>query len=204
MRIVAGLAGRLALQTPQGLDVRPTMDKVRAAIFDSIGPVIENARVADLFAGTGAMGIEALSRGATQATFVEKDRRALACIRENLRRTKLLHNAHILPIDVTTFLARQPTGRAQDSFHIIFADPPYASRKGAIDYAPLLLGANGLARLLADDGLLVLELPSSWDAFIPANWLTLRDQTYGRTRIVFLRPCSPIPAQPPDSADLAC
>ena len=88
MRVIAGSAGGLALQLPK-TDLRPTMDVVKGAIFSSLGDFIVGARVLDLFAGSGALGIEALSRGAASATFVENDRRAVAAIERNLEKTKL-------------------------------------------------------------------------------------------------------------------
>ncbi len=187
MRIVAGSAGRLPLKTPRGLDVRPTMDKVRAAVFDSIGTAILGARVADLFAGTGAMGIEALSRGASHATFVERDQRALACIEENLKRTHLHSRAHILPLDVVSYLSRQAAARDATLFDIVFVDPPYATLKEERNFLNMLLGDQGVAAILAEDGLFVFELPAAWDGSFPRSWNPVRDKRYGRTRIVFLR-----------------
>ncbi len=88
MRVVAGLAGGLTLEVPKGVDLRPTMDLVRGAIFSSLGERVIGARVLDLFAGTGALGIEALSRGAASAVLVEEDRRAAASITRNLAKTR--------------------------------------------------------------------------------------------------------------------
>ena len=89
MRVIAGSAGGIPLVCPKGDHIRPTMDQVRAAIFSSLAESIPEARVLDLFAGTGGMGIEALSRGAAAATFVERDRKTIDCLRRNLEQTHL-------------------------------------------------------------------------------------------------------------------
>lgn len=193
MRIVSGIAGGLPLDVPKGQDIRPTMDKVRAALFDSIGESIIDARVADLFAGSGALGIEALSRGAAHATFVENDRRALACIAGNLKRAGLAPKATVIPLTLASFLGRQdqPGSSPQTArFDFVFADPPYASRPGTRDHAPELLGEAGVLRLIKADGYFVLELPAGRTTDLPSHWRTVRDRNYGRTRLLVLSPAS--------------
>src|SRR5216110_2538089 len=101
MRVIAGSAGGIRLEAPK-TGIRPTMDRVKAAIFSSLGDRVPRARVLDLFAGTGALGIEALSRGAASATFVENDRRAVESIRRNLAQTRL--DGRIHELDVFHFL----------------------------------------------------------------------------------------------------
>ena len=188
MRVVAGSAGRLSLSAPRGLDVRPTMDKVRAACFDSLGGRVAGARVADLFAGSGAVGIEALSRGAARADFVESDRRALDCIRENLERAGLAASARVVERDVPRFL--RAAAQAGECYDLVYADPPYAGRGGCADYLPLLLGAAGLRPLLAAGGLAMIECPASQRLPEAAGWRLLRDRKYGRSRVIQLAPDS--------------
>jgi len=105
MRVIAGTARRLILDTPKGLATRPTTDRIKETLFNIINNELPGANFLDLFAGSGAIGIEALSRGCKSAVFVENNREALACIWENLRRTKLLGAAKIMPMDVAGGLA---------------------------------------------------------------------------------------------------
>src|SRR6202521_4140007 len=123
MRVIAGSAGgRRLAGCKRG--VRPTMDRVKAAIFSSLGEAVIGARVLDLFAGTGALGIEALSRGAEEALFVEEDRQSIAAIEKNLEKIKL--SGRIRQQDVFEFLKRSDP---ETKFRIIFADPPYEQTK---------------------------------------------------------------------------
>src|ERR1700747_1084551 len=119
MRVIAGSAGGIRLVVPKR-GVRPTMDRVKAAIFSSLANRVIGARVLDLFAGSGALGIEALSRGATSVLFVEEDRQSIAAIEKNLARTKL--TGRVRQQDVFKFLR---SADLPDGFDIIFADPPY-------------------------------------------------------------------------------
>src|SRR3954453_6743891 len=136
MRIVAGTAGGTTIFVPKFADVRPTMDRVRAAIFSSLFDVVPGAHVLDLFAGTGALGIEALSRGAAEAVLVEKDPRAISTIERNLAVTKV--QAKVIESDVFSYLDRlAPPAH----FEIVFADPPYAKKPGERDFAPELLAS---------------------------------------------------------------
>jgi pantetheine-phosphate adenylyltransferase/16S rRNA (guanine(966)-N(2))-methyltransferase RsmD len=127
MRVIAGSAGGIRLApVPRG--VRPTSDRVRESLFNSLGQYFEGGRVLDLYAGTGALGIEALSRGSGYAVFVERDRRARAAIHENLRRTGFVESAEVLGGEVEAVLGRL-VGRG-DRFDLIFADPPYRIAAG--------------------------------------------------------------------------
>ncbi len=119
MRVIAGSAGGVRLAVPKH-GVRPTMDRVKAAIFSSLGEAIIGVRVLDLFAGTGALGIEALSRGAASAIFVEDDRQSADAIEKNLAKTNL--QGRVRDQDVFDFLRQRSN---TDKFQIIFADPPY-------------------------------------------------------------------------------
>lgn len=184
MRVIAGSAGGLPLKTPR-TDLRPTMDKVRGAIFDSLGECVADARVLDLFAGSGSLGIEALSRGAKSATFVELDRRAAATIEENLARTRLV--GEVVCSDIFRFIDRA----APASFDLILADPPYARAPGERDFGAELLASPALHAALAPDGLFVLEhLPGATLRLDP-HWECLRDKRYGATAVAILRRVSP-------------
>lgn len=120
LRVIAGkFKGRL-LKTPKGSKTRPTQGMLRESVFNICQSVISEARFLDLFAGSGAMGIEALSRGASHATFIEKDRRALSCIRENLAMLEDSSQTTIYPLDAKTALSR-----LLEPYEIIYADPPY-------------------------------------------------------------------------------
>jgi len=151
MRIIAGEAGGRPLQAPPE-GVRPTMDRVKGAIFSSLGDRVPGARVLDLFAGSGAMGIEALSRGAASATFVDTNERCIRCVRENLRRAGA--EASVQAMDAFRFLDLYA---GEDAFDVIFADPPYAKKPGDPDHAAVLATSGKLAAALAPGGILVLE-----------------------------------------------
>src|SRR5947209_13171996 len=151
MRVIAGSAGGLRLEVPKNA-VRPTMDRVKAAIFSSLGEAIVGARVLDLFAGTGALGIEALSRGAAAVLFVEESRAASAAIERNLKRTKFA--ATVRQQEVFAFLR---SAQPREPFTIIFADPPYEKTAGREMYTELLVHNPRLPELLTPDGFFVLE-----------------------------------------------
>lgn len=185
MRVIAGTAGGIPLHTPR-TDLRPSMEKVRGAIFDSLGDAVPGARVLDLFAGSGAIGLEALSRGAASVTFVEKDRAAVATIRRNFEKTRLSGN--IQASDVFSFLDRFA---APESFDLIIADPPYSKISGERDFAPELLNSDALLRALAPGGTFVLEHLPSAPLALGARWECLRDKRYGATAVAFLRPTPP-------------
>ena len=150
MRISGGdLRGR-PLQSVKGKVIRPTSDLLRQAIFNVLGPGVRNARVLDLCAGTGAIGLEALSRGAAEATFVENDRRAVETLRSNLMRLDLTARAQVVASDV--LLALRRLGARGDRFDYIFLDPPYAGSL-AVDCIETL--ADGA--ILGENGALVTQ-----------------------------------------------
>ena len=122
MRVIAGSARRLTLKTIEGMDTRPTTDRIKETLFNMIQNDIYGCTFLDLFSGSGAIGIEALSRGAKEAVFVEKNPKAAACIKENLAFTKLAEGGKLLNMDVLQAL-RSLEGKG--AFDIIFMDPPY-------------------------------------------------------------------------------
>jgi 16S rRNA (guanine966-N2)-methyltransferase len=173
MRIIAGSRKGARLFAPKGLDTRPTGDRAREAAFNLIGPV-EGARVLDLFAGSGAMGLEALSRGAASAVFVEHDRAAAATIERNLERLDLV-GATVLREDAIRVLAADAAARRR--YDLVLIDPPYRMLAGIL---PKL--ARHLPPVLEPTGLVVVES----DSHDPEPELPLAERTvrrYGSTRI---------------------
>ena len=183
MRVIAGSAGGIPLACPRSGDVRPTMDQVRGAIFSSLAERVPGARVLDLFAGAGGLGIEALSRGAREATFVESDHRVAASIRANLEKTRLAARATVICRDAFAFLQEQPA-----PFDLILADPPYTTAAQPEDTASRLLASVALRRALTVDGTLVLEKSPRHSVEIPAAWTVVRQKRYGTTEVLFLVP----------------
>jgi len=151
MRVIAGSAGGIRLAVPKN-GVRPTMDRVKAAIFSSLGDAVAGASVLDLFAGSGALGIEALSRGASSGVFVEEDQQSAEIIERNLAKTKL--KGRVRRQNVFDFF-RHTSGT--ETFQLIFADPPYEKTKRGESYAEKLLTNEALSRLLGSGGVFVLE-----------------------------------------------
>jgi 16S rRNA (guanine966-N2)-methyltransferase len=180
MRVIAGSAGGITLRLPK-TELRPTMDLVRGAIFSSLGETVIGASVLDLFSGTGSIGIEALSRGASCATMVEEDRKACATIGENLVRTRL--EAKVVCSDVFRFLGSNLTPQAVD---LVFADPPYAKKNTDRDFSLELLKNQHLPALLREGGLFVLEVAQNWTFPTDTVWRCLRRKRYGSTEALFL------------------
>ena len=171
MRIIAGTHRGARLVTPKGLDTRPTGDRVREAAFNLIGP-LDGASVLDLFAGSGAMGLEALSRGAERVVFVESDRAATHSIEQNL--DKLREGGTVLREDAVSALRSE--AQAGRRYDLVLVDPPYEMYA---DLQPAL--ARALPRVLADDGLLVVETDAKVEPELPLELRTSR--TYGRARL---------------------
>lgn len=157
------------------------MDRVKSAIFSSLGNVVVNARVLDLFAGAGGLGIEALSRGAASALFVEADRHAARAIEQNLATARL--GGQVRTQDVFDFL-RQSAG--SETFDLIFADPPYERTAAGASFTELLLENEKLRGALVDDGLLVLEKRPGEPVSKTIPWQIIRRKTYGATEVIFL------------------
>jgi 16S rRNA (guanine966-N2)-methyltransferase len=172
MRIIAGERKGHAIYAPKGLETRPTSDRVRENVFNIVAPWVEGARVLDLYAGSGAMGLEALSRGAASAVFVEAEPQAVRAIERNLDRLRLT-GAAVLRRDAITGLAQEAaSGRKYD---LVLADPPYSMT----DYDSL---ARYLPLVLAEDGLVVLESAAKTEPELPG--LDVRStRKYGSTRV---------------------
>ncbi|MEY2454830.1 MAG: rRNA (guanine966-N2)-methyltransferase [Acidimicrobiaceae bacterium] len=170
MRVVAGTAGGLRLVAPDGQTTRPTSDRAREATFNSLGSlgVVEHATVLDLFAGSGAMGIEALSRDAAHATFVDNDERARRAIRANLETTKLTGRGTVVAADAATFLST-----VDREFDLAVLDPPYAYDRWS----------DLMARLPAQVAVLESDRPIE-----PGEgWAVVRSRRYGTTVVTICR-----------------
>jgi len=177
MRIIAGSAGRLPIKAPDK-GARPTTERVREALFSILGERVIGARVLDLFAGSGALGLEALSRGAVSAVFVDHDRRAAAVIGKNLTTTRLA-GGRVVMADAPSFLQRDV-----GSYDLIFADPPYARTGGEDDAVAGLLVGGLLAPRLAPGGWLIAETAAQRRAPEGAGWDLLDRRTYGGCAIL--------------------
>ena len=183
MRIIAGrLRGRM-LTAPSGLTTRPTSDRARQAIFDQLWhapwagrAVVEDALVLDAFAGTGAMGLEALSRGARRVCFMEQDRAALAALRANIAGCKAMEACQVIAGDVTA-----PPSAAQGA-RLIFLDPPYG--KGLVPRALLALRAKGW---IAPDALIIAETGRDEETDIPPGFDLITTREHGAARVSVLR-----------------
>jgi 16S rRNA (guanine966-N2)-methyltransferase len=182
MRVISGLAGGIPLAAPK-TDIRPTMDRVKGAIFSSLEPGLAGSRVLDLFAGAGTLGIEALSRGAKEVVFVEKESRAAEVIRRNLGKTRLI-GGFLQVADVFSYLdGLAPKG----AFDFIFADPPYAKKPGERDFTPELMASQALADALAPGGIFILEKIPGQKLPLGTRWALVRERRYGATEVALLR-----------------
>jgi 16S rRNA (guanine966-N2)-methyltransferase len=178
--VIAGTAkGTRLAPVPDG--VRPVSDRAREGLFSSLGSRVAGAVVLDLFAGTGSLGIEALSRGAIRAAFVERAPKAIAAVRDNLERAKVADRGEVVRADVARFLDRP----ADRSFDLVFLDPPYALPGPELRAIVERLWASGA---LAEDAIVVLtrDLRSSNDV-IPLDWPVARRLAYGDSVVTLLR-----------------
>src|SRR5262245_54341062 len=171
MRVIAGTLGGRRLAAPTRGGLRATQDRVRETLFNMVGEGIEGARVADLFAGTGSLGIEALSRGAREAVFVEKARVALALLDENLRALELRDRSRVIRGSVADFLAGGASSFGEAFFDLILADPPYETPDAE---ATIKAVASGV--MLRPRGLLVVERRRSDPGRMPPAGLDLLER----------------------------
>lgn len=176
LRVIAGIYKGRKLASPEGLDTRPTGDKVKEALFSIIQFELEGARFLDLFAGSGQMGIEALSRGADRACFVDNGKKANECIRANIKALSLSDKAEIRQTDAESF-ART----CSEKFDIIFLDPPY--KEGYIE--KLFFDVTNLAN---DSAAIICEVPKGLELYENINGFSLKKRyRYGKTELVLYR-----------------
>jgi 16S rRNA (guanine966-N2)-methyltransferase len=206
VRVVAGSARGRRLVAPKGDLVRPTSDRVKESVFNALTSldVLEGSVVVDLFAGSGALGIEALSRGARLATFVDDHPRSIAAVRANLSATDVADRARVVRADVLAFLDRsrpddrraavgetRREGGLEEAPGVVFADPPYRYDRWAELLAALARWTSGPASRgpSADgpEGALLAVLESDRELVAPAGWGRVRSRTYGSTVMTFLQ-----------------
>lgn len=175
MRVIAGTARGRQLVSPRGSATRPIADRAKETLFGILGERVLDAQVLDLYAGSGAVGIEALSRGAASCDFVEHDRRAVTAIRENLERAGVADRGSVHAAEVQRYL-REPGG---ERFDLVFLDPPYAERA-------ILAPLEQLVGRLAPGGLMVVK--HHWRTPIPEppGLLRWRERRFGETALTFL------------------
>jgi 16S rRNA (guanine966-N2)-methyltransferase len=192
MRITGGVFRSRSLVAPRGTETRPTSDRVREALFsmlasDGVFEVEPGPRVLDLYAGSGALGLETLSRGASSAVFVEHARPAVAAIRDNVRALDVEGSVKIVPLRVDRALAT-----LEGPFDLVLVDPPYADVR-ARDFIDLLGKA---ARLLAEGGILVLEHASTDEPETPRGLVLDRRRRHGDTTLSIFRAGPDVPVAP--------
>ena len=180
MRVISGSARGRKLSAPDGLDTRPTTDRVKESIFNIISFYLPDANVLDLFAGSGAMGIEALSRASHHAVFVEQNNNALRIIKKNLSDTRLDDRADVFCTDAFSYLQR-----ANTTFDIIFLDPPY--NKGLLTAA---LGDIHKYSLLSDNGIIVAESEHGGELPECDFFDLIKRAKYGKTVVSVFRKAS--------------
>lgn len=171
MRVISGSARGRKLSAPDGLDTRPTTDRVKESIFNIISPYLPAANILDLFAGSGAMGIEALSRASQHAVFIEQNEKALKVIKKNLTDTRLVDRAEVIRSDAFSFLKR-----TKIKFDIIFLDPPY--NKGLLTAA---IDEIHRFSLLADGGIIVAESEVGGELPDGSGFKLIKQSKYGKT-----------------------
>lgn len=178
MRVITGKAGGIALKTPDGFHTRPTADRVKEALFSIIQFEIPGGRVLDLFGGTGQLGIEALSRGAKYAVFVDSQEDSCRLIRENLVRTGLTQSAQVIRADYSEYLKH-----CRDSFDFIFLDPPYA--EVFLENALKIITEIDILR---SGGIIIAERPLGKDfSRVFPGYTRSRDYKYGKTLLTLYR-----------------
>lgn len=189
MRIIGGTAAGLILKTPEGFGVRPTPDLVRQAIFNSLGDRVVNARVLELFGGTGALSLECLSRGAASATCIELSRKHARFIEQNFAATGIgAGKFHLRLQDVFSAIPQLATAGAQ--FDLIMADPPFGEKnvgKRSTSMSQMLLDSEDLPALLAPDGLFVLGHTRRDTVTITPAWEEVKEMKHGDSMMRFLR-----------------
>lgn len=178
MRVIAGTARSLQLKAPTGMDTRPTTDRIKETLFNMLQPYLPDAVFIDLYSGSGGIGIEALSRGARHAYFVDNNKNALACIQDNLQHTKLVDRATILRQDVLSALH----GIHEREADVIFMDPPYEH-----DYEQEVLQILSNVPYVTEHTLIVVEasLESDFSYLEQMGFILTKEKRYKTNKHVF-------------------
>lgn len=181
MRVIAGKARSIRLKTIEGLDTRPTTDRIKETLFNMIQPYMADCRFLDIFAGSGGIGIEALSRGGQTCVFIEQNRKAAECIRENLKSTKLEKQAKLMIMDAVSAVKKLDGEKA---FDCIFMDPPY--NKGL---ELEVLDALTHTTLVDEDTLIIIEasLETTWEAIESMGYEITKIKKYKTNQHLFLQ-----------------
>jgi 16S rRNA (guanine966-N2)-methyltransferase len=190
MRITGGQAARRILKVPKGLAVRPTPDLVKQAVFNSLGNRVAGARVLELFAGTGALSLECLSRGAASAVCVENSSRHAGFLRQNLQSSGLSDASLEVRVQ-DVFAALNQLAALGQTFDLILADPPYGEKnvgRRSTSWAQRLLDDSTLPRLAAAEGLFVLGHSKRDTLSLPPNWLERKTLKHGDSIMRLLAP----------------
>lgn len=180
MRIIAGTARSLPLKSIEGRDTRPTTDRIKETLFNILQSDIAGSSFLDLFAGSGQIGLEALSRGASHAVFVENNKKACACIEENIRFTRFTPSSRLLAMEVLSALR---TLEGTDTFDCIFMDPPY--RSGLEQEVLTYLSSSGL---LSENGVIVIETAMDTDISYVEDlgFVITREKKYKTNKHIFV------------------
>jgi 16S rRNA (guanine(966)-N(2))-methyltransferase RsmD len=180
MRVIAGTAKRIQLKTIEGFDTRPTTDRIKETLFNMISEYLADSSFLDLFSGSGAIGIEALSRGASNAVFVEQSKLATNCIRDNLEKTKLDGRGEVYEMDVLSALKKIENIQ---TFDYVFMDPPYNQllEKRVLEYL-------STSNLLSDDALIIVEasLETDFSYIKDLGFQIVKTKEYKTNKHVFL------------------
>ena len=180
MRVIAGTARRLQLKTLEGMDTRPTTDRIKETLFNMISADMYDSNFLDLFSGSGGIGIEALSRGAANAVFVEKNPKAMKCIQDNLEFTKLKDRAKTMQMDIFAALSRL---NGEWKFDYIFMDPPYNE-----EWEKQVLEFLSNLSLLTEDGIIIVEASKETDMSYAENmgYTIIKEKLYKTNKHIFL------------------
>lgn len=178
MRVIAGSAKRLQLKTIEGMNTRPTTDRIKETLFNMISEYLADSCFLDLFSGSGAIGIEALSRGAAHATFVEQNPKAVECIHDNLKYTKLVDKSRVYCADVIKTL-----NQLNEPFDYIFMDPPYNQL-----LEKRVLESLSTSNLLSEDGIIIVEasLETDFTYVTELGFHIIKEKKYKTNQHVFL------------------
>ena len=180
VRVISGKCRGTHLMAPEGMETRPTTDRIKETLFNMIAFDMPECEFLDLFSGSGAIGIESLSRGAKRAVFVDQGEKALSCIRANLEKTKLSLYAQVMGMNVLEAIGR--LGRNHEVFDIIFLDPPYA-----LEGIDVILEAIEKNNLLKEDGYIILERSTNSIVKLPQSLVLWKEKQYRTTTLSFIK-----------------